>query len=97
MAFDKLDNLVKNRMKQRGFGRQIDAMDVIKITKEFFDTKFPSFTHKINPVSFKNETLTVACLSAPIASELRVYETDIIKNINQKIGKNLILRIKILL
>ncbi|MFC1612467.1 DciA family protein [Patescibacteria group bacterium] len=98
MAFNKLDKLVKNRMKERGFGRQVNAIEIIKITQEFFNTKFPSFTHKIQPVSFKNGMLTIASLSAPVASELKLHEKEIIDYINQKFGdKKVVERMKILL
>ena len=97
MTFKKLNNLVKNRMKERGFGRQVDAITVIKITQELFDSKFSSFAHKINPISFKNGALTIASLSAPIASELKAHEEGIVKYINDKLKQKIVKRIRILL
>lgn len=84
-------------MKERGFSRQVDAITVIKITQNFFDKKFPSFAHKINPVSFKNGTLIIASLSAPIASELKAHEEGIVKYINDKLGQEIVKKIRILL
>tara|TARA_B100000315_G_C14309764_1_gene465791 strand:- start:48 stop:341 length:294 start_codon:yes stop_codon:yes gene_type:complete len=97
MTFSKLDKIVKNRMRERGYSRQVDAVTIIKITQEFFNKKFSSFTHKIQPVSFKHGLLTVASLSAPIASELKAHEKGIIKHINDKLEGNIVEKIKILL
>lgn len=97
MSFTKIDKLVKNRMKERGFSRQVNAIEVIKITQEFFDTKFPSFSHKIKPISFKAGVLTIASLSAPIASELKAYEQGILDSINKKLDQKIVFKIKILL
>ncbi|MBU4453341.1 DUF721 domain-containing protein [Candidatus Parcubacteria bacterium] len=93
MAFDKIENLVKNRMRERGYSRQIDAITVTKTTEDFFKSKFPSFCHKINPVSFKNGALKIASLSAPIASELKLHEKEIISCINTKLGKEVVERL----
>ncbi|MBU1180102.1 DUF721 domain-containing protein [Patescibacteria group bacterium] len=97
MTFDKLENLVKNRMKERGYSRQVDAITVIKITEDFFKSKFSSFCHKINPVSFKNGILTIASLSAPVASELKLHEKEIITYINSKLGQEIVQKLKFLL
>lgn len=97
MAFDKLDNLVKHRLKERGLGRQVDAISIIRITQDFFSTKFPSFHHKISPVSFKNGVLTIASLSAPIASELKLHEKEIIDYINKQINQQSVKKLKFLL
>jgi len=84
-------------MRERGYSRQIDAITVIKTTEVFFKSKFPSFYHKINPISFKNGVLRIASLSAPIASELKLHEKEIIKCINIKLEKEVIQKLNFIL
>ena len=97
MSFEKIDSLVKARMQERGFGRQVDAISVVQTTEAFFKSKFPSFCHKITPVSFKHGVLTVASLSAPIASELKLHEKLMINHINSVLKTDIVKRIKFLL
>lgn len=97
MSFSKIDQLLKARLKERGYGRQVDALEIIRVAEVFFNLRFPSVYHKLQVISFKFGNLTIASQSAPIAVELKIYEKEILKEINNKLGKDLVKKMRVLI
>ncbi|EKE06228.1 MAG: hypothetical protein ACD_19C00037G0001 [uncultured bacterium] len=62
--------------------------------KEFFGTD--SIEHT-KPLFLKNRTLTVSCASSVMAQELRLNQKELIEEINKRIGKSEVDRIRYLL
>lgn len=52
---------------------------------------------KVKPLYLKNKTLTVAALSSVLAQELRLNEGQIIRRLNEKFGKELIIKLRYLI
>jgi hypothetical protein len=99
MALTKLNNLLKDRMKESGFKKQADALEIIAAVTDFINTKFsPALAQRVKPAYFKDGVMAFSSTSAPAASELKMHENEIIKYLNKKLGKPDILRkIRILL
>jgi hypothetical protein len=53
-------------------------------------------TH-VNGISYKNKTLTIACLSAVAANEVKLKQEKLIKEINNEFGEKIVVDIKYVL
>ena len=75
-------------------GETIEAVRVCQYWDEIIEKIFKSRAADISKaLYFKNKTLTVSVLNSTCASEFQFKDNEIIKEINQKIGKNLVERI----
>ena len=53
-------------------------------------------TIKIKPISLKNKILFVNCQNSVWANELQAHQTEIIKKINQQIGRESLIKVRII-
>lgn len=83
---DKIGDILKYRIKELGFGRQAHAITVIKLAEKYIAENFKGpIGKKLAPQSFKDGTLLIASTSAAAASEIKIFEKDLLKYINNKI------------
>ncbi len=100
MGFINLGDALKHRVKDLGLERQSDAVGVLKLAEKYIADNFKGpLGKKLTPASFKNGILTIMSTSAPAASEIKIYEADMLKFINRKLrpGEPKVSKMKILI
>ena len=99
MTLVKIGGMLKQRVKELGFGRQADALTILKLAEQYIAENFKGpIGKKLTPQSFKDGTLLIASSSASAASEIKIFEKDLLEYINRKIkegGKVVKLRVLI--
>lgn len=99
MSLVKLDKMLEQRVKDLGFSRQADALMILKLAGQYIAENFKGpIGEKLTPQSFKDGTLLIASVSASAASEIKIFEKDLLEYINRKIkdsGKVIKLRVLI--
>lgn len=100
MGFINLGDALKNRVKDLGLERQSDAVGVLKLAEKYIAENFKGpLGSKLTPLSFKNGILTISSVSAPAASEIKIYERDMLDYINRKLkqGEARVFKLKVLI
>jgi predicted nucleic acid-binding Zn ribbon protein len=97
-GFTPLGEALQKKVTQNTpLSKQVEASMVIlyaeETIKEIFGT---SNAIQAKPLFLKNRTLTITCASSSIAQEIRLKQQQIVDNINKKIGKNEVDRIRYL-
>lgn len=83
---DKVGNILKYRIKELGLGRQAHAIAILKLVEKYITENFKGpIGKKLAPQSFKDGTLLIASTSAAAASEIKIFEKDLLEYINNKI------------
>ncbi len=77
----------------RGINAAMAVEKANRVLADFFGEKIIDTTRA---VYLKNHTLTIACLSSVAAQEMRLHEVNIIAEINRKIGKEEVQKIRFL-
>ena len=77
------------------FSRQDDLSRQLEIVKVFdlYRAQTKNLPGKAEPVSLKHKVLTVQTQSSVQTSELRFRESNVINEINQRLGKEVIKRV----
>lgn len=87
MSFTKLSKILPVRIAHYGLSKQATASQVCFIAAKFSNNRF-------EPVSFKNNTLVIK-VNSPLASqELQADKEKIINQINQKLGQDLVKKLR---
>jgi len=99
MSFTPLGDELKNVFKlNTNLQKQVETSSIIdtagEVMKEFFGT---DSIERTKPLFLKNRTLTVSCVSSVMAQELRLNQKELIEEINKRIGKSEVDRIRYLL
>ncbi|MFH1789469.1 MAG: DciA family protein [bacterium] len=89
-----INSIINAKQKISPIWRGVSAALVVDsaniILKRYFGSEI---TKRISAVHFKNQTLTLACLSSTSAQEIRLRETKILNELNEKFGLNTIKKI----
>lgn len=97
MTFTPLGDALKDKMdKNSPMARQLESADAIEAGETVLHQMFGDLANQAKPLFLKNRTLTVSCASSAIAQEIRVNQVKIVENINLKLGKNEVDRIRYL-
>lgn len=85
MSFIKIEKALKERIAELGFGRQADAIGILKLAERYIADNFKGpMGQKLHPQSFKNGALTILSSSASAASEIKIFEKDALEYINSR-------------
>lgn len=98
MSFTSISDSLKQTLgKHTSLRKQVEASQVVEYATQVFTELFPAelATHA-KPLFLKNRTLTVTCSSAVLAQEIRLRQQEIVENINKKLGKQEVDRIRYL-
>lgn len=98
MPFTPLGIAMEKKMAaQSVLGQQVLATQAVDAATLVFSSLFPSEMAALaKPLFLKNRTLTITCSSAAIAQEIRLRQTDIVAQINEKVGMQVVDRIRYL-
>jgi len=93
--FIPLKKILSGHLKKAGIGRQIEAAIVIekfnKILEEIFGEKI---LKRVRAVSFRNKVLTINCLSSVLIQEIYLKRYKIIKELNKRLGEEIVENLK---
>lgn len=92
---DTIKQLLPRSVQHAGIAASIDAARVVtmatRVLEEIFD---PAIAARMKPLYLKNRTLTVNCDSTTVAQELKLRETEILAQLTEKLGAQLVDRIR---
>lgn len=99
MTLVKIEKMLKQRVKELGFGRQADALMILKLAGQYIAENFKGpIGQKLTPQSFKDGTLLIASTSASAASEIKIFEKDLLEYINRKLEQGeKVLKLRVLI
>ncbi len=94
-------NLFADILKNRNFNsplvRGVRASQIIAEAEKILVSRFGEGIKTVAaPAYFKNQTLTIACLSSTAAGEIKLYENSIIEEINKAVPGGHVLKIRYL-
>lgn len=83
---DSLSNILKNNKLSSSLVRGVRAAQIIAAAEKILIEKFGEGIKTIAaPAYFKNQTLTIACLSSSAAGEIKLNEKFIIDELNKAV------------
>lgn len=85
--FEKINNVVFRQANKHGFRNQAAAARICFEAKRLYSDLF-------EPISFKNSVLTVGVENSFQAQEVQFKQKEIIEKINNKIGSQVIKRLR---
>lgn len=93
-----LKNLLWKSVNKAGIARQVEAALIVEKAQILINEILPVQENKSTKVLyFKNQILTVACLSSSVAQEIKLNESKIINRLNQQFEKEAVKRLRFLL
>ena len=86
MSYSTIENILKKNFKQKsGLATQITAALICDEFNQIILKKWGDLVKdKAKALSYKDGTLIIASLSSPLAQEIKFYEKEILKKLNQK-------------
>jgi len=84
---EKIKNILVGSKSRYNIAVEMNASRICYVAKEASDGVF-------EPISFKDGLLTIKAANSIVAQEIQLESTQIIKKINQKLGKNMVDRIR---
>ncbi len=93
--FVKADNLLSRAIIKNGLSRQVEAVRICDFWEKAIKEKFSDdASRKSKAIYFNNKTLVVAVLSSVWAQEFQLHQYEIIKEINKRMGKVVVERVR---
>jgi predicted nucleic acid-binding Zn ribbon protein len=90
-------DILNNKNISSPLVRGVRAAQVIDVAKKVLTEEFgASIKEHVNPAYFKNQTLTIACLSSTAAQELRLREQSLLNKLNDRLRGVVVSRIRYL-
>jgi predicted nucleic acid-binding Zn ribbon protein len=98
MSLTPLGDALKEKLGKKGpLQQQVESAQAIEYATAVFEELFEKeLAAEAKPLFLKNRTLTVTCGSSALAQEIRLNQAQIVKKINQKLGKKEVDRIRYL-
>jgi len=98
MSFSSLGDTLSNKFIQSGpLKKQLEDSQVVEEAKVVLSNLFgEELALATNPLFVKNRTLTISCASSAMAQEIRLNQTKIVEELNKKLGRNEVDRIRYL-
>ena len=89
-----LSNLIPKSLQKSGIEKQVDDTLVCEEFNKLAKHILGEASQSCRAVYLKNRELVVAVLSSSISSELKFYEIDILKSLEEKFGVNKVKKIR---
>lgn len=92
-----LGDLLKNKNLNSPLVRGVRAAQIISAAEKILINRFgEGIKNSAAPAYFKNQILTIACLSSSAASEIKLHENSILEDLNKAVPGAQILKIRYL-
>ena len=86
---EKIDQILKHGIKKSALKKTLQSAEICFLASTWGNAQFA-------PVSFAKGILKVSVKSSPAASELEMQKADLIDFVNQKIGKETVRGLRII-
>lgn len=97
VMFKDIKTILPKSAKKIGIHNQVKAELVEKFFAEELERVLTSnLLEKVKVLYFKDETITLACLSEPIVFRLQQHEGEIMRKVNRQIGNNHLRKVRYL-
>ena len=98
MSFTPLGDTLHEKMgKNSTLQKQVESAEIVEVTEAVLADMFgPDLSGNAKPLFLKNRTITISCTSSTMAQEIRLNQTEIVKKINEKLGRSEVDRIRYL-
>ncbi len=98
MGFSHIGQLLPQATKRAAIAPQVNAARVLD---GFFDLLIKRWGSEVigrrcKPVSVRHNTLTLMCVSAPLAQEIKFKELELLAELNERFGKVVVEKIRYL-
>ena len=99
MAFKKLGILLPRQLRQAGIERDVKAARVLNIANEALDEVFGQGTSQksARAAIFKFKALKIATTDASLKNEIMFRKEELIKNINTRLGDEVVKKIQVVI
>ena len=89
MSFAPLgDTLHKKDSDRSQLKNQVEAAQILEYANSALEELLgKEQAYHARPLFLKNRTLTISCATSTVAQEIREKQTEIVSNINEKLGK----------
>lgn len=91
--FTPLKNILNTNIKKAGIDNQVEAAQVIKAFNELIVTIFRD-SPEAKALYFRKKNLTVGCESSAFIQEMYLNKKKIIRELNQKLGREIVKSLK---
>ena len=93
--FVPLKNILQSNARQAGISQQISAAQAIEKFNQILAEVFgPSIARKARAMYVRGKILTVGCLSSVLTQEIYLKRNKIIKELNRRLGGEVITDLK---
>ena len=84
---NNVGDIIRRLMKNPKLADRLDALDALEVWRELIGKQLQNY---IAEAKMKEGSLLIKVKSAPLRNELSYKKTDIIKQINTKLGKEVV-------
>ncbi len=93
----KLIGSILERHSKAGMFQGVSAAMAIEIAEQVLEKAWGAkIKEYAKPLYVKHRTMAIACISSVIAQEIRFREAEIIKEINEKLGQEAVVKLRYL-
>lgn len=98
MSFTPLGDTLHEKMgKDNTLKKQVETAEVIEVAEAVLNELFGAdLARYAKPLFLKNRTITISCTSSSMAQEIRLNQAQIVAEINKKLGREEVDRIRYL-
>ena len=95
---DTIGNILSGRKGKTGIMKSIASSMVVEFVSQWIQSQWGAAANdQARVVSLKGKTVTIACLSAAMANEIKFHERALLAAINRKFGEDTVIKFKFLL
>ncbi len=92
-----LGEILKKQMKQNLVGRRITASLIVEAANKILEETFGIASKRFaQAIYFKDNSISITCLSSVMAQEIKLNEKKILLALNQKLGAQTVEKIRYL-
>ncbi|MFH1598195.1 MAG: DciA family protein [Patescibacteria group bacterium] len=89
--------LLKKSLRRLGVEEQVEASQVLEEFQRLIEGQLGKKTRRlVKPLYLKNQTLHISVTSSVLATEIKIHQGQIIKNLNYKFKKTLVKNLRFL-
>ena len=95
---DKIGDILSGKDPKSALMRGVRASLVVEYFNQLLVEKWgQAIADEARGLHVKKKTLTIACMSGAVASEIKLSELSLLESINKKFGKETVTKFKIML
>ena len=97
MSMKSLGEILKKQMRQNPAGHRVTASLIVEAANKILEETFGVASKRFaQAVYFKDRAISITCLSSVMAQEIKLNEKKIILALNNKLGSQIVEKIRYL-